>query len=66
MGMKHWKEKMERVFSAVAFAEAGCHDLAREFPGKAETVQTEKPLDFAAAVGLKGVRVWYGVAQVAA
>jgi hypothetical protein len=64
--MGKWKEKIENLFSAAAFAEAGCHELAREFPGKGRAIPAEKPLDFAAAVGLKGVRVWYGIAQVAA
>ncbi len=97
--MGRWREKIERLFSAVAFAEAndrdsalqmmgvspstrrvsiddvltavtfaeaGCPELAREFLGEKEAPPRAEPVDFAAAVGLKGVRIWYGVAQVAA
>jgi hypothetical protein len=96
--MKRWRERIERVFSAVPFAEAnehetairlagvspsgrrmpiddvftatfaetGCPEMTREFLGKAEAPSSVPASDFAAIVGLKGVRVWYGVAQVAA
>jgi hypothetical protein len=56
-----WREKMERLFAAEAFAEAGCHDMARELMA---TPEIAKPGGFLTAVGLNGVRVWWGEARL--
>ena len=54
-----WKEKLESLFAAEAFAEAGCPEMAREF---LKSPEVEKAGDFLTRVGLKGIRVWYGEA----
>jgi hypothetical protein len=54
------------IFTAVTFAEAGVPEMAKEFLGGGkDSHRPEGAVGFSAAVGLKGVRVWYGVAQVA-
>ncbi len=58
-----WKERLERTFAAAAFAEVGCRDAAREIMGASP--QDHCGVDFLSAVGLKGVRVRYGMAQLA-
>jgi hypothetical protein len=48
-------ETLNNTFAAAAFAEANCHDAAVELMrGR------EKHNSFLEAVGLKGVKVWYG------
>ncbi len=97
--MARWREKMERLFAALAFAEEGqredalevaglepvqadlslesafaaaalaeanCHEIAREVMGLRESSEKSDPVDFASIVGLRGVRIWYGVAHLAA
>lgn len=50
-------ESLSRHFTAAAFAEADCHDMAREVLSPAERKKS-----FAEVIGLKGVRVWRGLA----
>lgn len=57
---------LESVFAAAAFAEANSPDIAREMVGIRETQSASDPEDFASVVGLRGVRIWYGVAHLAA
>lgn len=57
---------LESVFAAAAFAEADCPEMAREIMGVRESSAQSNPLDFASVVGLKGIRIWYGVAQLPA
>lgn len=57
--MKGWLEKFQRGFVAAAFAEADCHEAAMEMlrtGGKAPS--------FLEAVGLRNVRVRYGLVPV--
>lgn len=49
-------QSLNTTFAAAAFAEANCHDMAKEILG-AES----KGKSFAEVIGLKGVRVWYGL-----
>ena len=69
--MKTWREKIEKVFEAITFAEANCHEYAREARGTVSVPKStlaKEPVtnqSFADAIGLKGIRVWYGVAEVA-
>lgn len=54
---------MERAFMAVAFAEEGLHDAAIEI------IKTQKDTEYAAAdimgtLGLKGIRMTYGVVSL--
>lgn len=51
------------IFAAVAFAEEGFPDMAMELLGRKRNVKQEEE-DFASLIGLKGIRIWYGVAQV--
>ncbi|MEW6530586.1 MAG: hypothetical protein AB1473_07105 [Thermodesulfobacteriota bacterium] len=53
-------ETLNRTFAAAAFAEADCHEAAREILEPAPREES-----FLAKVGLKGIRVYYGVAPVA-
>ncbi|MEJ5376413.1 MAG: hypothetical protein WHX93_07530 [bacterium] len=57
---------LESAFAAAAFAEANCHEMAREVMGLRESPEVSDPVDFASIVGLRGVRIWYGVAHLAA
>ncbi len=57
---------VEAAFAAVAFGEANCPEMARELLGIEEKILAKDPVDFATAVGLRGVRIWYGVAHLAA
>jgi hypothetical protein len=92
--MSYWAQKLEKWFSAVAFAEAGEHNTALEMVGLTPT-ETREPVGvrqfltttfaaaafaeancheiakeilnsdpkketFAEAIGLKGIRIWYG------
>jgi hypothetical protein len=54
------RETLGRTFAAVAFAEADCPEMAREILDPA----ARRP-SFAEVVGLRGVRVRYGVVQLA-
>jgi hypothetical protein len=54
------RETLGRTFAAAAFAEADCPDMAREILDSA----VRRP-SFTEVVGLKGVRVRYGVVRVA-
>lgn len=55
---------LERVFAAAAFAEENSPEIAMEILGVGEA--NSNPQDFASVVGLRGVRIWYGVAHLAA
>ncbi len=57
---------LEVAFAAVAFGEANCPEIAMELLGIEEEVLAKDPVDFVTAVGLRGVRIWYGVAHLAA
>lgn len=57
---------LENVFAAACFAEANCPEAAREIMGIREAQGEADPQDFASVVGLRGVRIWYGVAHLAA
>jgi hypothetical protein len=50
-------ETLNRTFAAAAFAEADCHEAAREILDPAPRKES-----FLAKVGLKGVRVYYAIA----
>lgn len=56
----------DNTFAAVAFAEAGCYDVAKGLMGKDKMVRrSAQTLDaFLDNVGLMGVRVSYGVVGV--
>jgi len=51
-------QQFRTVFAAAAFAEENCPEMALEILNPGQRRQT-----FAEAVGLKGVRVWRGVAS---
>jgi len=63
--------KINKIMAAVTFAEADCHDQAREIMGAAPRSKTKpapslvRDQSFAEAVGLAGIRIWYGTAEVA-
>jgi hypothetical protein len=57
---------LESVFAATAFAEANSPEMARELLGIRDRDRASDPGDFASVVGLRGVRIWYGVAHLAA
>ena len=48
-------QSLNTTFAAVAFAEANCHDVAKEILNADTKKET-----FAEALGLKGIRIWYG------
>jgi len=54
---------IEDVFTAVTFAEAGLPEVAMEFLGKRSSSGARESDGFLSAVGLKGVRVWYGLVE---
>ena len=63
---------IRKIFVAITYAEAGCHDMALEFLGK-DTVKSSKHSlksneqslkTFLNTVGLKGVRISYGLVRV--
>lgn len=58
-------EKLEKTFMAATFAEADCHEMAKEYmdgvPGRVQGGSLEEFLD---AVGLGGVRYSYVVANL--
>ena len=64
-------QKIEKIMTAITFAEGNCHDYAREVmnPGTAEkfvpSIEPEKKPSFNEVVGLAGIRIWYGTAEVA-
>ncbi|MFH1243556.1 MAG: hypothetical protein V1689_14525 [Pseudomonadota bacterium] len=63
--MKKWLKRIERDFAAVAFAEAGCPEMAKEFLGKRLAPKRHQSLEtFLETVGLSNVRVSYGLARV--
>ena len=63
--MKKWIEKFERIFTAVAFAEANCHDMAMEVLGHRWGRGKNASLDlFLENVGLRDVRFCYVTAKV--
>ncbi|MDY6863137.1 MAG: hypothetical protein SV062_09125 [Thermodesulfobacteriota bacterium] len=63
--MRNWIKKMENVFAAVAFAEAGCPEWAGEFLGKDKIQKESKSLEtFLENVGLAGVRFSYVTARI--
>ena len=48
-------QTLNTTFAAAAFAEANCHDIAREILEADRKKET-----FAEAIGLKGIKIWYG------
>lgn len=57
---------LESVFVAATYAEANCYEMAREQIGLRNKEFSSNPSDFASVVGLRGVRIWYGVVELAA
>ena len=56
---------IRKIFVAITYAEAGCHDMALEFLGKDTVKSSEHSLEtFLNTVGLKGVRISYGLVRV--
>ncbi len=63
--MKKWLKRIERDFAAVAFAEAGCHETARELMGVKVKPKRDQSLEaFLKTVGLSNVRISYGLARI--
>ncbi len=60
--MKKFFEKLEKTFMAATFAEADCHDTAREFMEAPKAKPTLE--EFLDTVGLGGVRYSYVVANL--
>ncbi|MGQ9656221.1 MAG: hypothetical protein ACUVXD_19390 [Thermodesulfobacteriota bacterium] len=54
---------VDDVFTAVTFAEAGLPEMAMEFLGESFSRRARESEGFLSAVGLKGVRVWYGLVE---
>jgi hypothetical protein len=55
----------DQTFTAATFAEANCHEIAKEITGGSRGARPERTLDtFLDSVGLKGVRVCYGLARI--
>ncbi len=62
-GKSKWTEFLERIFMAVAFAEEGMPDEARRlFAAKAQPPKRIK--SFLDSIGLREVRITYGVLQL--
>lgn len=53
-------ERLNTAFAAAAFAEADCHDMAKEILDPADAKGS-----FIKTVGLKGIRIWHGFAPAA-
>lgn len=63
--MRKWIEKLEKIFAAVAFAEAGCHDTALEMLETTRNRSKKVSLScFLENVGLNNVRVCYVTARI--
>ncbi len=62
--MKSFFEKLEKTFMAATFAEADCHDTAREFMQDARRTSGSTLDEFLETVGLSGVRYNYVVANL--
>ena len=68
---KNWLDALNNIFTAATFAEADCHDMALDYLGAQPAAKTQKVIeyqpvklkDFAAAVGLEGVQLRFGVVQ---
>lgn len=58
-------ERLNNTMAAVAFAEANCPEIALEFLTQSKGRKPARQPGFAEAVGLQGIRIWYGVAEVA-
>ncbi len=58
-------EKLDSLMLAVTFAEANCHETALEYLSRSKGSKPEAKSSFAEAVGLQGIRIWYGVAELA-
>ena len=58
------RSTIDDLMVAVTFAEAGCRDMALEVLEPAAPRAPRRVSGFAAAVGLAGVRMRYGVASV--
>lgn len=65
LGLAPFRKRVpvEDVFTAVTFAEAGLPEVAMKFLGKRPSIQARESEGFLSAVGLKGVRVWYGLVE---
>lgn len=53
-------ERLNTAFAAAAFAEANCHDIAKEILDPADSKGS-----FIKTVGLKGIRIWHGFVPAA-
>jgi hypothetical protein len=62
--MKSFYEKLEKAFIAATFAEADCHNTAREIMEDANPASGTTLDEFLDAVGLGGVRYSYVVASL--
>ncbi len=68
---KNWLGALNNIFTAITFAEADCHDIALNYVDQIPAFKTEKAFesrpvklqDFAAAVGLDGIELRFGLAQ---
>lgn len=58
------RSTLDDLMVAMTFAEAGCHEMALEVLEPASPRVPRRAGGFAAAVGLSGVRMRYGVASV--
>jgi len=62
---KNLAASWDRIFAAVTFAEANCPETAEQLLGKRRVSENTLTLDsFLESVGLKGVRVCYGVMNI--
>ena len=53
-------ERLNTAFAAAAFAEADCHDIAKEILDPADAKGS-----FIKTLGLKGIRIWHGFVPAA-
>lgn len=61
--MKSLIEKLEKTFMAATFAEADCHEMAKEYMDGVQT-KSGSLEEFLDTVGLGGVRYSYVVANL--
>ncbi len=66
--MKNLMKKIDRLFTAITFAEAKAHDHARKYlePQRAviKKMEPNNLKSFLTNVGLDNVKVYYGVAAI--
>lgn len=58
---RKWVERLEQIFMAVAFAEEGMHEEAKRLLGMKQ--QPPRINNFLDSIGLRGVRMTYGILQ---